>query len=229
MVDFVEEIEGFLASFSPEEEAVLRHAFRALVDGRSATVGELPGVVGLPPVVVEDAVGRLSERGIIVVEPETDQILGARGLSLTETSHRLILDGQERYAFCAVDAVGIPAALGITRYDSRKGERGDPPANRNVSMELDTRTVMVASVANATAAGAVTLRYGAFLNAVINFLIVAFAVFMMVWTVGKMRAREKEKEEQRPTEKECPHCFMKIPIRAVRCGFCTSTLEAAVT
>ena len=86
-----------------------------------------------------------------------------------------------------------------------------------------------ASVVNATAAGAVTLRYGAFLNAVINFLIVAFAVFMMVWTVGKMRAREKEKEEQRPTEKECPHCFMKIPIRAVRCGFCTSTLEAAVT
>jgi hypothetical protein len=109
---FAEEIERFLESFSPEEVAVMQRAFRAILDGRPVTVGELPAVVSLPPGVVEAAVGRLTERGLIAVKPETGQIVGARGLSLTETSHRLFLGGQLRYAFCAVDAVGIPAALG---------------------------------------------------------------------------------------------------------------------
>ena len=112
MADFVEEIEHFLASFSPEETAVMRHAFRAILDGTPAKVAELPAAMGLPPSVVEAAVGRLVERGILVVEPKTGQITGARGISLTETAHRLTLDGRERYAFCAVDAVGIQAALG---------------------------------------------------------------------------------------------------------------------
>ena len=120
MPDFVEEIEHFLGSFSPEEVAVTRHAFRAILDGRSVTVAGLPAALSLPLAVVEAAVGRLTERGIIVVEPQTGQILGARGLSLTETSHRLLLGGRQRYAFCAVDAVGIPAALGDeARVDSR--------------------------------------------------------------------------------------------------------------
>ena len=120
MADFVEEIDHFLTSFSPEEEAVTRHAFRAILDGRPATVGELPLALSRPPAVVEAAVGLLTEWGIIVVEPETGQILGARGLSLTETSHRLLLGGHQRYAFCAVDAVGIPAALGAdARVESR--------------------------------------------------------------------------------------------------------------
>lgn len=119
MADFAEEIEQFLASFSPEEVAVIRRAFQAILEGRPVRAAELPGALGLSPAVVEAAVGTLTERGIIVVEPETAQIVGARGLSLTETPHRLLLAGQPRYAFCAVDAVGIPAALGSSaRIDS---------------------------------------------------------------------------------------------------------------
>lgn len=114
MVEFLEEIERFLASFSPDEVAVMRQAFRAILEGRSATVAELPAAVGLAPAVVEAAVGHLTERGVVVIEPETGKITGARGLSLTETAYRLFLEGRSRYAFCAVDAVGIPAALGAT-------------------------------------------------------------------------------------------------------------------
>jgi len=91
---------------------VMRHAFQAILDGRPAMVTELPAAMGFAPAVVEAAVERLTERGTIVVEPDTGEITGARGLSLAETSHRLILDGRQRYAFCAVDAVGIPVALG---------------------------------------------------------------------------------------------------------------------
>ena len=114
MADFSEEIERFLASFSPDEVAVMRHAFRAILEGRPATVAELPAALGFAPAVVEAAVGHLTERGVVVIEPETGEIMGARGLSLTETAHRLFLEGETRYAFCAVDAVGIPAALGAT-------------------------------------------------------------------------------------------------------------------
>jgi len=114
MADFLEEIERFLASFSSEEVAVMRHAFRAILEGRPAQVAELEAGVGFPPAVVDEAIQRLTERGILVVEPDTGEITGARGISLAETSHRLVLDGRQRYAFCAVDAVGIPVALRAT-------------------------------------------------------------------------------------------------------------------
>ena len=114
MADFLEEIERFLASFSPEEVAVMRHAFRAILEGRPARVAELQAGVGFPPAVVDEAIQRLSERGVFVVEPDTGEITGARGISLAETSHRLLLDGTLRYAFCAVDAVGVPVALRAT-------------------------------------------------------------------------------------------------------------------
>lgn len=112
MADFLEEIERFLASFSADEHAVLRCAFRAILDGNPVTVAALPGAAPLAPAAVDAAVRSLTERGVLVVEPGTGRIVGARGLSLTETPHRITLDGRERYAFCAVDAVGIPAALG---------------------------------------------------------------------------------------------------------------------
>lgn len=85
------------------------------------------------------------------------------------------------------------------------------------------------SLTNATSSGAVTWRYGAFINTVINFLIVAFAVFMLIRSVAKMQRKEEAKKEEVPTEKDCPYCMMKIPIKATKCGHCTSGIEEAAT
>lgn len=74
----------------------------------------------------------------------------------------------------------------------------------------------------AKAAGAATLNYGLFLNTVINFLIVAFAVFLLVQQVN--RWTKKPEAPAAPTTKDCPQCAMSIPIAAKRCGHCTSQL-----
>ena len=78
-----------------------------------------------------------------------------------------------------------------------------------------------ATPAAAKAAGAVTLNYGLFINSVISFLIVAFAVFMLITSINRLR-REKETAPAAPTTKECPRCFSTIPIKATRCPHCTS-------
>ena len=75
---------------------------------------------------------------------------------------------------------------------------------------------------DAKTAGAVTINYGIFITAFISFLIVAFAVFLVVKGVNNMR-REKE-EPSEPTTKECPQCLSTVPIKATRCAFCTSEL-----
>jgi large conductance mechanosensitive channel len=80
-----------------------------------------------------------------------------------------------------------------------------------------------ASVAAAKAAGSVTLNYGVFINTVISFLIVAFAVFLLVRTINKMK-RQEEALPPVPTTKDCTFCFSKIPIQATRCPNCTSAL-----
>jgi large conductance mechanosensitive channel len=67
-----------------------------------------------------------------------------------------------------------------------------------------------------------TLNYGVFLNTIINFVIVAFAVFLLVRGVNKWVAKPAPAEA--PTTKECPQCAMTIPIAAKRCGHCTSQL-----
>ena len=79
-----------------------------------------------------------------------------------------------------------------------------------------------ATVAEAQKAGAVTLNYGVFINTIISFVIVAFAIFLLVKGMNNMR-REEAPEE--PTTKECPYCFSTIPISATRCPFCTSELS----
>ena len=81
-----------------------------------------------------------------------------------------------------------------------------------------------ATVSEAGAAGAVSINYGIFINNLINFLIVAFAAFMIVKAVNNMRRKEEEKAEE-PATKECPYCFSVIPIKATRCPACTSELE----
>ncbi len=83
-----------------------------------------------------------------------------------------------------------------------------------------------ASLADAQAAGAVTINYGVFINSVISFLIVAFVVFLLIRAINRMR-REEETPEEEPTTRECPYCLSEIPLAATRCAYCTSQLQAA--
>ena len=83
-----------------------------------------------------------------------------------------------------------------------------------------------ASLAAAKAAGAVTLNMGLFINTIISFIIIAFAVFLVIKGINRMK-REKEAPAAEPTTKECPFCFTAIPIQASRCPNCTSQLSAA--
>ena len=80
-----------------------------------------------------------------------------------------------------------------------------------------------ATLAEAKAAGAVTLNYGLFVNTIISFLIVALAVFLIV----RMANRLMPKPAVATTTKDCPYCKMSIPLGAVRCPECTSDLKAA--
>ncbi|GAB4352180.1 MAG: large-conductance mechanosensitive channel protein MscL [Immundisolibacter sp.] len=78
-----------------------------------------------------------------------------------------------------------------------------------------------ATLAAAREAGAVTLNYGLFINAVVSFVIVAFAVFVLIRTLNRMKRAE---EPAAPTTRECPHCCTPIPLAASRCPHCTSAL-----
>ena len=85
-----------------------------------------------------------------------------------------------------------------------------------------------ASLAAAQAAGAVTINYGTFINAIVNLLIIAAVVFfLIVRPVARMQARKKAGEPAAPATKECPYCFTFIPINASRCPNCTSELKMA--
>jgi large conductance mechanosensitive channel len=75
------------------------------------------------------------------------------------------------------------------------------------------------SLASAKAAGAATVNYGLFLSAVIDFIIVAFAIFLVVRQINRL------KRQPEANSKECPHCLSKVPLKASRCPHCTSALE----
>jgi len=72
-------------------------------------------------------------------------------------------------------------------------------------------------------AGAATLNYGLFFNAVINFVIIAFALFLVVKAMNNMK-RQEATAPPPPTSKLCPQCQMEIPSKAVKCGHCTSAV-----
>jgi large conductance mechanosensitive channel len=80
------------------------------------------------------------------------------------------------------------------------------------------------TLAAAQEAGAATINYGVFINTLLNFLIVAFVVFLLVSYINKIRRQEEDAPEVEPTTKECPVCFTVIPIKAHRCPNCTSEL-----
>jgi len=81
------------------------------------------------------------------------------------------------------------------------------------------------TLAAAKAAGAVTWRYGLFVNAVISFLIVAFAMFLLIKFVGRLMRRAEARPPAEPTTKECSFCFMQIALKATRCPHCTSEIR----
>jgi len=81
-----------------------------------------------------------------------------------------------------------------------------------------------ASLAAAKAAGAVTLNWGIFINTIISFIIIAFAVFLVIKGINRMK-REKEAPPAELTTKECPFCFTTIASKATRCPNCTSQFQ----
>jgi large conductance mechanosensitive channel len=90
----------------------------------------------------------------------------------------------------------------------------------NLFINLGTGTYE--TLAAAQEAGAATINYGVFINTVLDFLIVAFAIFMVIKVMNKLKTEEPPKA---PDTKSCPQCLSDIPIAAKRCKFCTSEVE----
>jgi large conductance mechanosensitive channel len=95
-----------------------------------------------------------------------------------------------------------------------------------ILLEEGTPVSPYATLADAQAAGAVTINYGLFINAVVSFLIIALVIFLLIRNVNRLRREEEEAPPAEPTTQECPYCQSTIPLGAVRCAFCTSHLPA---
>jgi len=78
-----------------------------------------------------------------------------------------------------------------------------------------------ATLAAAKAAGAATVNVGVFLNTVVDFVIVAFAIFMVVRQMNKLKQQPPPAD---PTTRDCPQCLMTVPLKATRCGHCTASI-----
>lgn len=107
----------------------------------------------------------------------------------------------------------IGLALGGADFSNIYVVLKDGPGNATAPYE---------SLDAAKADGAVTWRIGSFVNAVINFIIIAFVIFLIVKAANK--AKKKEEAAKEATEKDCPKCLMKIPIKATKCGHCGADL-----
>jgi large conductance mechanosensitive channel len=90
---------------------------------------------------------------------------------------------------------------------------------------LDSSKGVPASLAEAKAKAIPVLAYGQFINDIINFLIIAFVVFLIVKRVNRLKS--KQPTDKAPTTKDCPYCLSTIPLKATRCKECTSELQAA--
>jgi large conductance mechanosensitive channel len=88
---------------------------------------------------------------------------------------------------------------------------------------VDFSTLAITLRAKTETAEAITLKYGVFINTILDFTIVAFAVFMLIKQINRLK---KEAPPAEPATKECPHCCSSIPVKAMRCPHCTSELQA---
>ena len=86
-------------------------------------------------------------------------------------------------------------------------------------------TKLVWSIPTGDGSDPVTINYGVFINTIISFLLVAFAVFLLIKGLNKLQAQKKAEEAAAPTTKECPHCFSQIDIRATKCPNCTADIN----
>lgn len=94
------------------------------------------------------------------------------------------------------------------------------------NLYLNLSGTAYASLAEAQKAGAATVNYGVFLNTVINFLIVAAAIFLLISQINRLKARfDKPAPAAAPTTKDCPFCLSVIPLKAVKCAHCASDLK----
>lgn len=97
--------------------------------------------------------------------------------------------------------------------------------NLYLTLPVDGKFEQFDSLEAAQAAGAVTINYGVFINTLISFILVAFAVFMLIKAINKLKDTKTEEEASaEPTTKECPYCCSTISIKATKCPHCTSQL-----
>jgi len=94
------------------------------------------------------------------------------------------------------------------------------------SLYINLSGTAYASLAEAQEAGAPTINYGMFINTVLDFIIIALAIFLVVKQMNRLKKKE-EAPPPAPTTKDCPHCLSKIPIKATKCAHCTSQVSAA--
>jgi large conductance mechanosensitive channel len=93
------------------------------------------------------------------------------------------------------------------------------------SLYLNLSSDTYASLAEAQKAGAPIIKYGLFINTVIDFLIVSFVIFLVVRLANRLQRQEAAAAPAAPTTKECPFCLSTIPLKATRCGHCTSDIK----
>jgi large conductance mechanosensitive channel len=91
---------------------------------------------------------------------------------------------------------------------------------------IDTAKGIPASLADAKAKGIAVIAYGQFINDLINFLIIAFVIFLIVKQYNRLKSNQGPPAAA-PTTKDCPYCLSSIPLKATRCAHCTSELKAA--
>lgn len=89
---------------------------------------------------------------------------------------------------------------------------------------VDFSNLAITLKAKTAGAEAVTIKYGVFVNTVLDFIIIAFAIFMVIKQMNRLKKKETAPAAVEPTTKECPNCFTSIPIKATRCPNCTSEL-----